>query len=97
MTRLWPLDQTASPLQGHLATGFFIESGWLQVYRRPWSGTTDNQAKLSGAGVSLSWYAQKNWSASLSLSHALGKTPSLLAGSASLHTGTWLELIRKFN
>jgi hypothetical protein len=97
VTRMWPLDQTASPLQGNLATALFIESGWLQVYRRPWSGNTDNQAKLSGAGVSLSWNAPKHWSASLSLSHALGKTPSLLTGSASLHTSAWVELVRKFH
>jgi hypothetical protein len=55
------------------------------------------QAKLSGAGVSFSWNGPHQWSASLSFGRALGKTPSLLSGSSSLHTGAWLELVRKFN
>ena len=61
------------------------------------SSNKANQAKLSAAGVSLSWTGPHHWSASLSLGRALGKTPSLLSGSSSLHTSAWLELVKKFN
>jgi hypothetical protein len=73
---------------------FNVGSG--EAVRRPWSSVTDNQAKLSGTGVRLSWAGPHQWSASLSFGRALGKTPSLLSGSSSLHTSAWLELVRKF-
>jgi filamentous hemagglutinin family protein len=97
LTRQWTLEQLGPIPPSQLATSLFLESAWLEVYRRPWSSVTDNQAKLSAAGVSLSWTGPHHWSASLSLGRALGKTPSLLSGSSSLHTSAWLELVKKFN
>lgn len=98
LTRQWTHEQLGPLPPSKLAASLFLESAWLEVYRRPWSSVTDNQAKLSGAGVSFSWNGPPHqWSASLSFGRALGKTPSLLSGSSSLHTGAWLELVRKFN
>jgi len=97
LTRQWTHEQLGSMQPSNLAASLYLESAWLQVYRRPWSSVTDNQAKLSGAGVSFSWAGPNQWSASLSFGRALGKTPSLLSGSSSLHTSAWLELVKKFN
>ena len=96
LTRQWADEQLGSMPPSNLAASLFLESAWLEVYRRPWSSVTDNQAKLSGTGVRLSWAGPHQWSASLSFGRALGKTPSLLSGSSSLHTSAWLELVRKF-
>jgi hemolysin activation/secretion protein len=97
LTRQWTHEQLGPVMPGNLAASLFLESAWLEVYRRPWSSVTDNHAKLSGVGVSFSWTGPHQWSASLSFGRAVGKTPSLLSGSSSLHTGAWLELVRKFN
>ena len=96
LTRQWAHEQLGPIPPSQLAASLFLESAWLEVYRRPWSSVTDNQAKLSGTGVRLSWAGPHQWSASLSFGRALGKTPSLLSGSTSLHTSAWLELVRKF-
>ena len=96
LTRQWPHEQVGPFPPGNFAASVFLESAWLEVYHRPWSSVSDNQAKLSGAGVSISWSGTHHWSVSLSFGRALGKTPSLLSGSSSLHTSAWLELVKKF-
>lgn len=96
LTQQWPHEQLGPVAIGNLAASLFLESAWLEVYRRPWSSVTDNQAKLSGAGISFLWAGPHQWSASLSFGRALGKTPSLLSGSSPLHTSAWLELAKKF-
>ncbi len=97
ITRQFMVEPTVNQFQGLIAASLFLESAWLQVYRKPWSSITDNQAKLSGAGTSLSWQGPNHWSANLSVSRALGKTPSLLSDSSPRHNGVWLDIVRKLN
>ncbi len=97
ITRQFMVEPTVNQFQGLIAASLFLESAWLQVYRKPWSSITDNQAKLSGAGTSLSWHGPNHWSVNLSVSRALGKTPSLLSDSSPRHNGVWLDIVRKLN
>ena len=73
----------------------FVDAGWLTLYQSPYASGS-NQARLTSAGLGLTWEGPNQWRASLSLSQPFGETPSQLSGSSYLHTKAWLELSKSF-
>ena len=73
----------------------FVDAGWLTLYQSPYASGS-NEARLTSAGLGLTWEGPNQWRASLSLSQPFGETPSQLSSSSYLHTKAWLELSKSF-
>ncbi len=88
-------DSRTLNLRGDWYASVFMDAGWLTLYRNPYA-SGDNQARLIGAGAGLSWEGPDHWSASLSISQALGSAPSQPSGSRYLHPNAWLAVSKGF-
>ena len=92
---LSPAERLLNPW-GQWFAGGFVDVAWLTLYRHPYS-SDNNQARLSGCGVFLSWQGPRDWQGKISFSKAFGSTPSQLSGSSDEHPAAWLELSKAFH
>jgi len=71
----------------------FADSARIRINRDPWSGAV-NSARLSGAGLGLTWSGPAAWRASLSVATPIGAAPPLLGRQRS--TRAWATLGKGF-
>lgn len=79
---------------GRWKASAFIESARVRLNRETWSLVTDNQARLSGAGVELAWEGPDLWRASLSVAAPIGAESPLVAPQSSARA--WFLLSTAF-
>lgn len=71
----------------------FADGAQLTINQKPWT-SSDNTARLSGAGVGINWFGPDNWLGRAYVAKPHGDTPSQLSAPGS--TRTWVELSKRF-
>lgn len=79
---------------GRWQASAFVESARIRVNRDTWTPDADNHARLSGAGVSLSWDGPDLWRASLAVATPIGAESPLVAPQSSARA--WFLVSRAF-
>ena len=64
----------------------FVDSARIRVNESPFAAGTNN-AKLHGAGVSLTWAGPASWHARAYIARRIGSTPALITDTASTRAG----------
>lgn len=79
---------------GRWQASLFVDSGRLEVYKDRFANTF-NHARLSSAGIGLTWASPGAWSIRASAAKPIGPTPAPLGGTGT-HARYWLSVQRGF-
>jgi hemolysin activation/secretion protein len=78
---------------GNLQATAFIDTARVTINHDPWT-VGENRARLSGAGIGLSWDGPDAWRASLSVATPIGAEPAIVGRQSSVRA--WVALSKAF-